>query len=379
MRTLLHAFSTFDLGGSQARFVALANAYGPAYRHLIVAMDGRMQAAERLAANVNWQAMAITNRRGGALANRAAFRQALQDWQPDAVFSYNWGAIEWAAGNLPRRVPHVHVEDGFGPAEAQGQLPRRVWGRRVILGRALAPIALAHAHVVVPSRRLAACAQAWWVPPQRLRYIPNGVPVAADAVARPVVPAGRPLVIGTVTGLRPEKNLARLLRAFAAARRTHDLRLLIIGDGAERAALQAQAQALGIAADVTFTGYLRAPQERLLEMDLFALSSDTEQQPISMLEAMALGIPVIATRVGDVPFIVPAEVGPSVLSAPDDAAFTATLQSVLNQRDAWPDWAAANLARARSHFAFDDMVERWRLVFDGHAAAVPDLLAEARA
>lgn len=371
MRTLLHAFSTFDLGGSQARFVALANAYGPAYRHLIVAMDGRMQAAERLAPNVNWQAMTIANRRGGALANRAAFRQALQDWQPDAVFSYNWGAIEWAAGNLPRRVPHVHVEDGFGPAEAQQQLPRRVWGRRFILG-------LTQAQVVVPSRRLAACAQAWWIPAKRLRYIPNGVPVPAASVARPVVPAGRPLVIGTVTGLRPEKNLGRLLRAFAAARRAHDLRLLIIGDGAERAALEAQAQALGIAADVTFTGYLRAPQERLLEMDLFALSSDTEQQPISMLEAMALGIPVVATRVGDVPFIVPAEVGQAVLSEADDAAFTATLQAVLNRRGDWPAWAAANLARARSHFAFDDMVERWRLVFDGNAQAVPDLLAQGR-
>ena len=113
-------------------------------------------------------------------------------------------------------------------------------------------------------------------------------------------------------------------------------------------------------------------------MDLFALSSDTEQQPISMLEAMALGIPVVATRVGDVPFIVPAEVGQAVLSAPDDAAFTATLQSVLDQRSAWPAWAAANLARARSHFAFDDMVARWRLVFDGHTEAVPDLLAEGR-
>ena len=372
MRTLLHAFSTFDLGGSQARFVALANAYGPAYRHLIVAMDGRMQAAERLAANVNWQAMAIVNRRGGALANRVAFRQALQDWQPDAVFSYNWGAIEWAAGNLPGRVPHVHVEDGFGPAEAQAQLPRRVWGRRAIL-------ACGHTQVVVPSRRLAACAQAWWIPARRLRYIPNGVPVSAGAVARPVVPAGRPLVIGTVTGLRPEKNIGRLLRAFAAARRAHDLRLLIIGDGAERAALQAQAHMLGIGADVTFTGYLAAPQDRLREMDLFALSSDTEQQPISMLEAMALGIPVVATRVGDVPFIVPAEVGSAVLSAPDDAAFTATLQAVLNQRSAWPQWAAANLARARSHFAFDAMLQRWRLVFDGHAAAVPDLLTEGRA
>ncbi len=358
MRTLLHAFSTFELGGSQARFVLLANALGPAYRHLIVAMDGRMQAGERLAPQVNWQPMAIQNQRGGALANRPAFRAALKDWQPDLLLTYNWGAIEWAAGNLPRRVPQVHVEDGFGPGEAQRPHTRRVWARRALL-------ACGHATVVVPSRRLVQHAQTWWIPSQRLRYIPNGVPVAADAVARPVVPAGRPLVIGTVAGLRPEKNVKRLISAFAAARRVHDVRLLIVGDGTERAALQAHAQALGVAADVVFTGYLRQPQDQLLKMDLFALSSDTEQQPISMLEAMALGIPVLATRVGDVPFIVPAVASASVLCEPDDAAYTQTLLQVLAQRADWPAWAEAGLAQVRAHYSFDAMLARWRRVFDG--------------
>lgn len=367
MRTLLHAFSTFELGGSQARFVQLANAFGPRYRHLIVAMDGRLMAGERLAANVDWRPMEIENRRGGALANRPTYRRALQDWQPDMLFTYNWGAIEWAAGNLPRRVPQVHVEDGFGPGEAQRQLPRRVWTRRLVLGAG-------HAHVVVPSQRLAQHAQAWWVPAARLRYIPNGVPIPADAAPRPVVPQGRPLVIGTVAGLRGEKNVARLVRAFAIARRDHELRLLIVGDGPERAALQALASELGVAESVEFTGYLRAPQARLREMDLFALSSDTEQQPISMMEAMALGIPVVATRVGDVPYIAPPAHAAQILCEPDDAAFTQLLLQVLARREQWPAWSQAGLLRVRSHFAFDDMVERWRLVFDGRVDEVPALL-----
>lgn len=372
MRTLLHAFSTFELGGSQARFVQLANALGPAYQHLIVAMDGKLMAGERLGPSVNWQVMDIENRRGGALANRASYREALQAWQPDLVFSYNWGAIEWAAGNLPRRVPHVHVEDGFGPGEAVRQFPRRVWGRRAILG-------LGHATVVVPSRRLAEHAQSWWVPSKRLRYIPNGVPTDADVQPRAAVPAGRPVAIGTVAGLRPEKNLARLIRAFAVARRDHELRLLIIGDGSERPALQALANELGVAGDVEFTGYLKRPQERLRDMDLFALSSDTEQQPISMMEAMALGIPVVSTRVGDVPFIAAPVARAATLCAPDDAAFTQTLQAVLAQRALWPLWAEAGLARVRSHFAQHDMVDSWRQVFDGRAADLPDLAAQARA
>jgi glycosyltransferase involved in cell wall biosynthesis len=327
-------------------------------------MDGRTMAGERLAPSVDWQVMRIENRRGGALANRVAYRDALQAWRPDMLFSYNWGAIEWAAGNLPQQVQHVHVEDGFGPGEAQRQLPRRVWGRRAILG-------MGNASVVVPSQRLARHAQAWWIPPRRLRYIPNGVPSNAADTARPVVPVTRPLVIGTVAGLRAEKNLARLVRAFAVAQRDHDIRLLVVGDGPERAALEALAHELGVAASVEFTGYLHQPQTRLRDMDLFALSSDTEQQPISMLEAMALGIPVLATRVGDVPFIAPAEASPHVLCEPDDAAFTRTLLDVLGRREEWPAWSAAGLARVRSHFAFDDMVERWRLVFDGRLNELP--------
>ena len=94
-----------------------------------------------------------------------------------------------------------------------------------------------------------------------------------------------------------------------------------------------------------------------------------------MLEAMALGIPVLATRVGDVPFIVPADAA-AALCEPDDAAFTQCLLAALDRREAWPAWAAAGLARVRAHFAFDAMLERWRLVFDGRAAEVPILLGE---
>jgi glycosyltransferase involved in cell wall biosynthesis len=366
MRTLLHAFSTFDLGGAQARFIQLARAFGGRYRHLVVSMDGRAGAGDKLGNEVDWRLMPIANRRGGALANRAAFRAALAEWRPDLLLSYNWGAIEWAAGNLPQRVPQVHVEDGFGPGEAQRQFARRVWTRRLLLGAG-------HATVVVPSRRLAEHARGWWVPPARLRYIANGVPVAATAQPRPAVPDGRPAVIGTVAVLRAEKNLSRLLRAFAAARQQHALRLIVIGDGPERAALQTLAGQLGIAADVEFTGYLAQPQTRLADIDLFALSSDTEQQPMALLEAMAHGIPVLSTRVGDVHHMLPAEAAAVALCAPDDAAYAQALQQVLACRAEWPAWSAAGLQQVRQHYAHEDMVARWGCVFDGLPDPAPAL------
>ncbi len=360
-RVLLHAFPTFAFGGQQARFVQLANAYGAQFRHLVVAMDGCFDAGQRLLPGVPWEAVPFDNRRGGGMANRAAARALIARLQPQQLFTYNWGAVEWLAANWPRRVPHVHVEDGFGPDEARGQLPRRVWTRRLLLGLAGTPLA-------VPSSTLARLAPGWWVRPRRLQFIPNGVPVAATLALRPVPgltgEPQRPVVIGTVAGLRREKNVARLVRAFAAALPGRALRLVVVGDGPERPALQALAASLGVADAVEFTGYLAQPLARLASFDLFALSSDTEQLPMAMLEAMALGIPVVATRVGDVPDVLP-RAAHAGLSDVDDRAFTQVLQAVLDQRAAWPAWAAAGHAQVRQHYAEAVTLARWRAIYEG--------------
>ncbi len=360
MRTLLHAFSSFEFGGAQARFVQLANRLGDRYRHLIVAMNGNVQAADRLAGSVPFEILPFQTRRGGGLANRAACREVLQRHRPDLLLSYNWGAIEWLAANRPAVVPHVHVEDGFGPAERHRQLPRRVWTRRVLLGLSR------QTTLVVPSRRLAELARSWWVPEQRLRYIPNGVPIAAGAQPRGPLPAGQVPVIGTVAGLRAEKNVARLVRAVAALPRDLPARLLIVGDGPERPALQRLATELGLGDRAEFTGYLSDPAAAYRRMDLFALSSDTEQQPMSMMEAMAEGIPVCATRVGDVAMIA-APQARDALCEPDDQAFARLLASALGAADRWPEWAAAGLAHLRTGFDADLMLASWRQVFDGQS------------
>jgi len=181
-------------------------------------------------------------------------------------------------------------------------------------------------------------------------------------------PAGRAassrLTIGTVAGLRPEKNLARLIRAFAALRARQDARLVIVGDGPERSVLADLARALEVAADVEFTGYLAEPGRRLREFDLFALSSDTEQLPMSMLEAMACGVPVVATRVGDVADVLP-EVAHAGLCAANDEAFRECLLAAVDQRANWPVWVAAGRARVEAEYSEGRMVAEWDSVFAG--------------
>lgn len=354
-RILLHAFSTFQLGGPQARFVQLANALGPDYEHHIVAMDSRFDAGDRLAAHVRWHPVEMAVKKGGLLANRSGCQQQLRRLRPDLLLTYNWGAIEWAAANLPRLVPQVHVEDGFGPEEAHTQLPRRVWTRRVLLGMGRVP-------VVVASRLLESIAcDLWKLAPSRVRYLANGVVLPALTV-RPT--HRHSLCIGTVAGLRPEKNLARLIHAFARLRAELPARLVLVGEGPLRGALQELVQSLNIAPDVEFTGYLADPISRLDEFDLFALSSDTEQLPIAMLEAMASGLPVVATRVGDIGAVL-ADVSPETLCAPDDDAFFHALRAAVAHRAHWAEWSRRGRSVIEERYAEAGMLAAWKTVFDG--------------
>ncbi|TDP74615.1 glycosyltransferase family 4 protein [Roseateles toxinivorans] len=365
-RVLLHAFSTFKLGGPQARFVQLANAFGSEFEHVIVAMDNCHDAAQRLNPEVIWRPLAVENRRGGGMANRAAFRRLLKSQKADLLLTYNWGAIEWAMANFPRHCRQLHVEDGFGPAEASSQLLRRVLTRRIVLGLGRIP-------VLVPSMTLRDIAlQQWKLSPSRLYYLPNGValPEPASLQARTT----GTITIGTVASLRPEKNIGRLLRAAQSLRHEFDLRLLIVGDGPEKQPMQALAAELGMADQVDFVGYQAKPQAWLERFDLFALSSDTEQLPIAMLEAMAAGLPVVATSVGDVPRIVPSTMA-KALSRPEDADFAAALRQVLLSRQLWCEWGASCRSVVAQRFSESSMLTGWHLLFLGRDPFEPEVPA----
>ena len=140
------------------------------------------------------------------------------------------------------------------------------------------------------------------VPADRIQLVPSAVgPAFRPRVA---VPLGTS-VIGCVAALVPGKGLDALLEAVARLSSDRPaLELRLIGDGPERPALAALAQRLGITDRVRFIGALRTPQEvarALVGFDLFALASQAEGLPTALLEAMAVGVPVIATAVGGIP------------------------------------------------------------------------------
>ena len=361
-RTILHAFPSFALGGAEARLVQLANALsGEGFFHRIAAMDDCYEAGERLSPKVAWEPLRVPNRRGGGLANRAFFRKLLRREKADLLLSYNWGAIEWAAADTPAVTPQVHVVDGFGRDEAQRRLPRRNWTRRLLLGLQRTP-------TIVASRHLESIATSeWWLPASRVAFIPNGVDFDGIAARRAQRTAadGPEITIGTVAGLRPEKNIGRLIRAFASIQRDFPVRLVIVGDGSERQGLERLSRELNLASKVEFTGYLKDPLSRLAGFDVFALSSDTEQLPIALLEAMACGMPAVATEVGDVGLIVPA-MARGGLARPDDASFERALRHVLERRSEWEAWGCAGRERVRAEYSQKGMIDAWREVFHGN-------------
>jgi glycosyltransferase involved in cell wall biosynthesis len=356
---LLHVFPGFGIGGAQIRFAAVANRLGDRYQHLVVSLDGSLHARERLAPDLDIAFPRSPWPGGTSLGGLTAIRRFLRVTAPGLLVTHNWGSMDWAIANFGLRLPHIHIEDGFGPEERTAQLPRRVMTRRLVLRRST---------LVLPSRTLEHIArEAWRIPADRVRYIPNGVdldrfraPPDRGLAARF---EGEGPLIGTIAALRPEKNLSRLLRAFAAVTKHDPARLVIVGDGPDRAELETLAARLGIAPCVFFPGYIKEPAPFYGCCEVFALSSDTEQMPISVLEAMAAGLPIAATDVGDVRNMVSIDNGPFVVGLSDDALAAAlrtlTADAMLRTRI-----GEANRAKAERVFNQEAMFASYADLFE---------------
>jgi glycosyltransferase involved in cell wall biosynthesis len=353
-RRILHVFSTFKVGGPQVRFAALVAGLGPGFEHVVIAMDGDYAAQAYLPKGAPVE-LAEAPRGKGLFGRLSAYRKEIARRAPDLLVTYNWGAIEWAAASLGSPVPQVHIADGFGPEEAQRQLRRRIWFRR---------LALQGARVVAPSLKLRDIAVGdWSVPPAKVLYIPNGIE-ACDRYRTPLaelapgLPADRPRIVWA-GAMRREKNLLRLLRVFQPL--SGQASLVLIGDGPERAAVEREIAELGIADSVRLVGHRTDARDLIMQCDLMAVSSDTEQMPLAVLEAMDAGLPVASTDVGDLRNMLAPENRMFVVSS--DEALSAALRQLVADAELRRRLGAANRARARSEFSLDGMCASYRRLF----------------
>src|SRR5487761_1196518 len=359
-RHVLHVLPGFGVGGIQVRLARVANALGPRFRHTILSLNGDTSCRERLDAALDVVVEHVAPRRG-LLTRLDASARRIRRAAPDLLATYNWGAIEWAMANgLLVGARHCHFEDGFGPDGIDRPLRRRGMLRRLALMRSAA--------VVVPSHTLERIAVGLWhLPASRVVYLPNGVElgnVNGSAVDAPLF-ARRDdeIIVGTVAPLRPEKNLGRLLAAFARLD-DQSTRLVIAGDGRERAALEAFADALGIADRVLFLGAVAEPQRALALFDIFTLSSDTEQMPMTVLEAMAASLPVAAVDVGDIKHMV-APPNRTFIVPRGEVMLASALAALIADTGRRHAIGRLNHAQVGAKYPFARMLEGYARLFEG--------------
>jgi glycosyltransferase involved in cell wall biosynthesis len=358
---ILHAHSTFSLGGKEARAVRLMNAMSDEAQHVIwSAMPDRLSARDAIDPSVKVDFPADAPPLAGS-PTPARLRRLAAFMKPfDLILTYNWGAFDAVMAKRMFGGPSlIHHEDGFNEDEAVRLKPARNLYRR---------LGLPAAHrLVVPSRRLEEIALTrWGQRPDRLTRISNGVPV--DRFERSPEPGSIPglerrpgeIVVGTAAGLRRVKNLPLLVRAFSQALPAQtQVRLVIVGEGPEAAAIEREASAWGVEQSLLMPGFLTDPARWIGHFDVFALSSDTEQQPISLMEAMAAGCAVVATKVGDVPSMLPGPAAPFLVEPGDESGFARALRTLLGDRELRRQLGEANLNRACEQFDEADMIVKY--------------------
>ena len=163
-------------------------------------------------------------------------------------------------------------------------------------------------------------------------------------------------MIGAVAPLVASKDLPALVRAVGGL--STRFRLVIVGEGPEREAVEQAALAMGIDDRVVLAGAIDRPYRYMALFDLLALSSRSEQMPTSVLEAMAAGLPIVSTPVGDIAEMVAPENLPFITEHHGEVRLRDAIQALATDRELRERVGAANRAKARAEFDETRMIAR---------------------
>lgn len=217
------------------------------------------------------------------------------------------------------------------------------------------------------------------VPGERVHLVYNGIdadqyrpagPGERDAARQSLGIAGAGLVLMAVGSLKPLKGFDLLVRAAAPLLRSRpDARLVLVGEGRDRAMLEALCGECGVRTQVVFAGLRDDVNVVLRAADVLVLSSRTEALPTVILEAMATGLPVVATRVGGVPEIVEPERSAIVVPPDDEGALRSALERIAQAPDAGRSMGARGRAIVEARFRLERMCGEREALFEKILAA----------
>jgi len=353
--SIVHVLSSYGVGGQER--VALDLAIGQKARghrvgviSLAPAPDGAM-AAEFAAAGIEVDRVPKKAGLDPTLVPRLS--RALRAWRAEIVHTHNplpliYGAP--AARLVGARA--IHTKHGVNPGSRGHRMLRR------------AAAQLVHAFVAVSDTTAAQAREQKDAPLSKLHTIPNGIRLdryapneAARARARLELKLGDAWVVGTVGRLDQYKNQALLVRAMAPLLSSR-VRLVIVGDGDARSEVEAAVAALPEPQWVVLTGRRMDVPDLVHAFDVFALSSKTEGLPLVVPEAMAAGLPIVATAVGGLPSVIDPRVT-GLLVPVDEAALRGALAELERDRDFARAMGAKARATALERYSYDRMVDAY--------------------
>jgi sugar transferase (PEP-CTERM/EpsH1 system associated) len=284
---------------------------------------------------------------------------------PDIVHTHGWGTVleGLIAARLAGVAAVVHGEHGTLQVRAYQRLLQRVaWSA-------------ANRVLSVSSRLAERMTSEMRVDAGRITTIRNGVDLErfrpgnrADARASLAL-KDRSVIVGTVGRLVPVKDHATLLEAVALLRRRGiDAKFVLSGDGPLNASIRARASALGISDNVHLLGHREDVETVLAALDVFVLSSLSEGLSNTILEAMAMGLPVVATRVGGADELVRDGLTGVLVPPHAPREMADGLAQLLQDGQARQAMGAAGRARVEAEFALSVMVARYEALYMDLAA-----------
>ncbi|NII11167.1 TIGR03088 family PEP-CTERM/XrtA system glycosyltransferase [Oleiagrimonas sp. C23AA] len=368
---IAHVLYRLDTGGMEQMLVRLINGTCHHYRHAVICLQGYGDFRDRIEPE-DVRCLALDKRPGKDWRCYLRLWRVLRSVKPDIVHTYNFGALDTApVARLAgvRRV--VHAERGRDAADPNGE------NRKYrLLRRGLLPFIDRYLAVSADLRNWLTANVG--IPAERVTCIPNGIDVAAFADAssdpaervllRDFAPPGS-LLIGTVGRLDAVKDQTGLISAFGCLcealpdQRTR-LRLVVVGEGTQRPALESHIAHLGLSGQVRLLGNRSDIPALLAEFDVFALSSIAEGMPGVLLEAMASGLPVVATQVGGVGEVVVDGVTGTLVPASQPRAFSMALAEYIMHSSLRRQHGRAGRDTALAQFSLQTMLDAYTALYD---------------
>lgn len=372
---IVHVVYRFAVGGLENGVVNLINRLpGSRWRHAILSLTEVEPQMRTRIQRGDVQYLELRKRPGHLWRYYPQLVRMLRELQPSIVHTRNLAALEAQVAARLASVPvRIHGEHGWDVCDPDGT--RR---RYQLVRRTYRPFVQ---HYVALSRQIEEyLGQAVGVPAARISQIYNGVDAQRFRVAEAQENRRKPLaaapfscensfVVGTVGRLQAVKDQKLLVQALVqamherpAARRR--MRLVIVGDGPLRAELQQAIDAAGLADIAWLAGEQADVPAWLRAFDLFVLPSLSEGISNTILEAMASGLPVIATRVGGNAELIDAPATGELFAAGDAAALTEKLLAVLDNPARSKGQGAAGRRLIEQRFSLDAMVAAYESMYD---------------